>query len=94
MVARLMAVPVVELLEMVDIGEDQAQRRLILRGAIDFPALFRALIFMEESSSQLLDEALASSDPELRQRAVMMAAGQGPGIWPWPWPRPMPRPMP
>jgi HEAT repeat protein len=57
-------------------------------------ALFRALVFMEESSSQLLDEALASSDPELRQRAVMMAAGQGPGVWPWPWPRPMPRPMP
>jgi beta-lactamase regulating signal transducer with metallopeptidase domain/HEAT repeat protein len=57
-------------------------------------ALFRALAFMREPSPQFIDEALASSDPELRRRAVMMAAGHGPGIWPWPWPRPMPRPMP
>jgi HEAT repeat protein len=57
-------------------------------------ALFRALAFMDTPSSQFIDDALASSDPDIRRRAVMMAAGHGPGIWPWPWPRPMPRPMP
>jgi HEAT repeat protein len=57
-------------------------------------ALFRALAEMDEASAQFIDEALASSDPEIRRRAVMMAAGQGMGIWPWPWPRPMPRPVP
>jgi beta-lactamase regulating signal transducer with metallopeptidase domain/HEAT repeat protein len=56
-------------------------------------AIFRALALLDEGSTQLIDEALASSDPELRQHAVMMAAGRGVG-WPWPWPRPQPRPMP
>jgi hypothetical protein len=49
---------------------------------------------MGERSRALLDQALASDDPELRQHAVRMLAGQGVGPWPWPWPRPQPRPSP
>jgi beta-lactamase regulating signal transducer with metallopeptidase domain len=57
-------------------------------------ALFRALAFMGERSSEFIDQALASKDPEIRTRAVQVAAGHGPGIWPWPWPWPQPRPFP
>jgi beta-lactamase regulating signal transducer with metallopeptidase domain len=57
-------------------------------------ALFRALAFLGDHTSELLDKALAAKDPELRSRAVLMLGGGGPGIWPWPWPWPQPRPMP
>ena len=57
-------------------------------------ALFRTLAILGGSTSDLIDQALASSDPELREHAVLMAAGRGLGIWPWPWPWPQPRPNP
>jgi beta-lactamase regulating signal transducer with metallopeptidase domain/HEAT repeat protein len=57
-------------------------------------AMFRALAFLGDRSAEVLDRAVASKDPELRSRAILMLGGLGPGIWPWPWPRPQPRPMP
>ena len=57
-------------------------------------AELRALSFLGEQSKEVLEEALASDDAELRQRAVRMLAGQGTGNWPWPWPWPRPRPSP
>jgi beta-lactamase regulating signal transducer with metallopeptidase domain len=56
-------------------------------------AEMRALAVMGEVSPELIDDALKSSDPVVRRRAVAMLAGRA--DWdPWPWPRPMPRPAP
>jgi beta-lactamase regulating signal transducer with metallopeptidase domain len=57
-------------------------------------AIFRALAFLGNRSTEFLDRAAAAKDPEIRSRAVLMLGGLGPGIWPWPWPWPQPRPMP
>lgn len=57
-------------------------------------AQFRALAFMGEASTDLIEIAMKSKDSELRSRAVRVLAGQGTGPWPWPWPWPRPRPMP
>jgi hypothetical protein len=56
-------------------------------------ALFRALLLMDQST-ELIEQALASKDVDLRSRAVQMLAGhRGPHVI-WPWPRPQPRPFP
>ena len=57
-------------------------------------AEFRALAFMGDMSSEFIEEAMKSKDPELRAKAVRVLAGQGTGPWPWPWPWPRPRPSP
>jgi beta-lactamase regulating signal transducer with metallopeptidase domain/HEAT repeat protein len=57
-------------------------------------AQFRALLFMEDRSQEVIDHAMKSDNPDLRARAVRMIAGLGAGSWPWPWPWPDPRPSP
>ncbi len=49
-----------------------------------------ALGGMDAMPREVLDVALASSDVEVRRRAVAMMAGSN-GAWPWPWPWPQPR---
>jgi HEAT repeat protein len=56
-------------------------------------ALFRALLLMDRST-ELIEQALASKDVELRTRAVQMLAGHRGEAIIWPWPRPEPRPFP
>jgi HEAT repeat protein/beta-lactamase regulating signal transducer with metallopeptidase domain len=53
-------------------------------------AEMRALAIMGLATSDILETALKSSDPEVRRRAVAMLAG-GQSVEPWPWPRPQPR---
>jgi beta-lactamase regulating signal transducer with metallopeptidase domain len=55
-------------------------------------AMFRALA-IGDPSTEFIDRALSSPDPEIRAWAVRLAAGRG-GSWPWPWPWPDPRPNP
>ncbi len=57
-------------------------------------ALFRTLVLLAGDSREVMEQALASKDPELRSHAVRVLAGGGPGVWPWPRPRPKPRPNP
>ena len=56
-------------------------------------AEIHALAEMGETSPDILEAALKSTDPDVRRRAVGMLAGNG-GSWPWPWPWPRPRPNP
>jgi HEAT repeat protein/beta-lactamase regulating signal transducer with metallopeptidase domain len=56
-------------------------------------AELRALAVIGEITPELVDEALKSSDPAVRRRAVSLLAGTG-SVEPWPWPRPQPRPTP
>jgi beta-lactamase regulating signal transducer with metallopeptidase domain len=56
-------------------------------------ALFRALLLLDHST-ELIEQALASKDVELRTRAVQMLAGRRGLDIVWPWPRPEPRPFP
>ena len=56
-------------------------------------ALFRALLLLDQST-ELIEQALASKDVELRTRAVQMLAGRRGLDIVWPWPRPEPRPFP
>ena len=56
-------------------------------------AEIHALAEMGETSPDVLEAALKSTDPDVRRRAVGMLAGNG-GSWPWPWPWPRPRPSP
>jgi hypothetical protein len=56
-------------------------------------ALFRALLLLDRSN-ELIEQALASKDVELRTRAVQMLAGHRGHAMVWPWPRPEPRPFP
>ena len=56
-------------------------------------AELRALAIMGQASTDVLEEALKSSDPQIRRRAVALLAGQsGVDVWPWPMPRPRPSP--
>jgi beta-lactamase regulating signal transducer with metallopeptidase domain/HEAT repeat protein len=57
-------------------------------------AIFRTLAHLGDASAEVIAQALQSKDAELRSHAVLLEAGQGPGVWPWPWPWPQPRPMP
>ena len=53
-----------------------------------------ALLHLGEVPRSVIDAALASTDSDLRVRAVqMLAHGRG-SAWPWPWPWPWPRPQP
>lgn len=56
-------------------------------------AELRALSAMGLATAEVLEQALKSTDPEVRRRAVAMLAGAR-SVEPWPWPRPQPRPMP
>jgi hypothetical protein len=47
-----------------------------------------------DDSTELIEQALASKDVELRTRAVQMLAGRRGHNIVWPWPRPEPRPYP
>lgn len=54
-----------------------------------------ALLRLGEVPRSVIDAALASTDDDLRARAVaMLARGKSGGAWPWPWPWPWPRPEP
>jgi beta-lactamase regulating signal transducer with metallopeptidase domain len=55
---------------------------------------FRALLFMNDRSPDVIEKAMKSEYSALRAKAVRMIAGSGPGVWPWPWPWPQPRPHP
>jgi HEAT repeat protein len=56
-------------------------------------AELRALAAMDKATPEVLEEALKSTDPDVRRRAVAMLAGhQGADPWPWPWPQPRPMP--
>ena len=57
-------------------------------------AELRALAAVGAATSDVVDIALKSTDPELRRRAVAMLAGNDMGVWNWPWPQPRPRPNP
>jgi hypothetical protein len=54
----------------------------------------RALSRLGAMSSDVIEEALKSSDPEVRKSAVEMLSGRKGSVWPWPWPQPRPRPSP
>ena len=56
-------------------------------------AEMRALSLMGEVPPEMIEEALKSSDPAVRRRAVAMLAGHA-DVGAWPWPRPRPRPAP
>jgi HEAT repeat protein/beta-lactamase regulating signal transducer with metallopeptidase domain len=57
-------------------------------------AELRALAAAGAATPDVVQEALKSTDPQLRRRAVAMLAGSNDGVWNWPWPQPRPRPMP
>src|SRR6185503_2072923 len=57
-------------------------------------AEFRTLLLLGDRSQALIDQAMASENPEIRARAVRLIAGHDMGPWPWPWPWPEPRPQP
>jgi HEAT repeat protein len=57
-------------------------------------ALTWALLKLGPLDSSAVETLLGSSDPEIRARAIRIAAGVGVEFWPWPWPWPEPRPMP
>lgn len=57
-------------------------------------AELRALAAIGAATSEVVQIALTSTDPDLRRRAVAMLAGSDAGVWNWPWPQPRPRPMP
>jgi hypothetical protein len=56
-------------------------------------AELRTLAVLGEITPELVEDALKSSDPTIRRRAVALLAGPG-SVEPWPWPRPQPRPSP
>jgi HEAT repeat protein len=56
-------------------------------------AELRTLAVLGEITPELVEDALKSSDPAVRRRAVGLLAGSG-SVEPWPWPRPQPRPSP
>ena len=57
-------------------------------------AIFRALFESGDRSPAMVEAALRSDDPEIRERAAQVLAGQKPRPWVWPWPFPDPRPHP